>query len=79
MPLLQPTDKPRVILGLMYVLCMQLYTLKLPTEEDRTFGPDVESGARMTSLKDFNKVLDIFQSQGYNEVQQAVFKSLSRP
>lgn len=53
MPLLVPTGKPRVILGLM------------------TFGPDESEGARITSLDDYNKCLDLFQSQSYNEIDTA--------
>ncbi len=33
-----------------------------------TFGPDQGAGARITSLDDYNKNLDYFQSQGYSEV-----------
>ena len=36
-----------------------------------TFGPDESAGARVTSLSDYNKCLDYFQSQGYNEVDTA--------
>ncbi|KKY17073.1 putative aflatoxin b1-aldehyde [Diplodia seriata] len=36
-----------------------------------TFGPDESTGARVTSLDEYNKVLDHFQSQGYNEVDTA--------
>ena len=36
-----------------------------------TFGPDSSAGARITSLNDYNKCLDYFQSQGYNEVDTA--------
>lgn len=36
-----------------------------------TFGPDEAAGARITSLPEFNKCLDYFQSQGYNEVDTA--------
>ncbi len=36
-----------------------------------TFGPDAASGARVTSLDDFNKALDIFQARGYTEVDTA--------
>ncbi|OJJ49949.1 hypothetical protein ASPZODRAFT_59043 [Penicilliopsis zonata CBS 506.65] len=36
-----------------------------------TFGPDVAAGARITSLDEFNKCLDYFQQQGYNEVDTA--------
>lgn len=36
-----------------------------------TFGPDENTGARVTSLDEYNKVLDYFQSQGYNEVDTA--------
>lgn len=36
-----------------------------------TFGPDESGGARITSLADYNKCLDYFQSQGYSEVDTA--------
>ncbi|KAF2087334.1 Aldo/keto reductase [Saccharata proteae CBS 121410] len=36
-----------------------------------TFGPDASAGARVTSLDDYNKCLDHFQSRGYNEVDTA--------
>ncbi|KAI9846537.1 MAG: hypothetical protein M1837_003958 [Sclerophora amabilis] len=36
-----------------------------------TFGPDADAGARVTSLDDYNKTLDYFQQQGYNEVDTA--------
>ena len=36
-----------------------------------TFGPDESLGGRITSLEDYNKCLDFFQSQGYNEVDTA--------
>ena len=36
-----------------------------------TFGPDKNLGGRISSLDDFNKCLDYFQSQGYNEVDTA--------
>lgn len=36
-----------------------------------TFGPDESAGARITSLDEYNKCLDYFQSQGYNEVDTA--------
>lgn len=36
-----------------------------------TFGPDPASGARITSLDDYNKCLDHFQSKGYNEIDTA--------
>ena len=36
-----------------------------------TFGPDPDKGARVTSLDDYNKCLDYFQSQGYNEIDTA--------
>ncbi|KAH8670328.1 NADP-dependent oxidoreductase domain-containing protein [Tricladium varicosporioides] len=35
------------------------------------FGPDVEWGARITSLAEFNKFLDLLQESGYNEVDTA--------
>ncbi|KAI9369196.1 NADP-dependent oxidoreductase domain-containing protein [Aspergillus egyptiacus] len=36
-----------------------------------TFGPDESTGARITSLDEFNKCLDYFQQQGFNEVDTA--------
>lgn len=36
-----------------------------------TFGPDPDTGARVTSLDEFNKILDVFQANGYNEVDTA--------
>ncbi len=36
-----------------------------------TFGPDESAGARITSRSEYNKCLDYFQSQGYNEVDTA--------
>ncbi|KAL2855851.1 NADP-dependent oxidoreductase domain-containing protein [Aspergillus pseudoustus] len=36
-----------------------------------TFGPDVATGARITSLDEFNKHLDYFQQQGFNEIDTA--------
>ncbi|KAJ5481952.1 Drug/metabolite transporter [Penicillium sp. IBT 31633x] len=36
-----------------------------------TFGPSEEKGARITSLDEFNKCLDYFQQQGFNEVDTA--------
>lgn len=36
-----------------------------------TFGPDESAGARITSLSEYNKCLDYFQSQGYGEVDTA--------
>jgi aflatoxin B1 aldehyde reductase len=36
-----------------------------------TFGPDESAGARVTSLDDFNKCLDLLQKQGYYEVDTA--------
>ena len=36
-----------------------------------TMGPDAARGARITSLDEFNKCLDYFQAQGYNEVDTA--------
>lgn len=59
MPLIPSTTslggKPRVILGLM------------------TFGPpgSESKGARITTLDDYNKNLDYFQKQGYNELDTA--------
>lgn len=53
MPLVVPSPKPRIILGLM------------------TFGPKEEDGGRITDLDTFNKVLDVFQARGYNEVDTA--------
>ena len=36
-----------------------------------TFGPNESAGGRITSLDAYNKSLDYFQSQGYNEVDTA--------
>ncbi|KAB8237392.1 NADP-dependent oxidoreductase domain-containing protein [Aspergillus alliaceus] len=36
-----------------------------------TFGPDEANGARITTLDDYNKYLDYFQQQGFNEVDTA--------
>jgi aflatoxin B1 aldehyde reductase len=36
-----------------------------------TFGPTESKGARITSLDEFNKCLDYFQQQGFNEVDTA--------
>lgn len=36
-----------------------------------TFGPEESSGARLTSLDDYNQCLDYFQKQGYNEIDTA--------
>jgi len=36
-----------------------------------TFGPDENAGARVTSLDAYKSILDLFQSQGYNEIDTA--------
>lgn len=36
-----------------------------------TFGPDESTGARVTSLDTYNRVLDRFQAAGYNEIDTA--------
>jgi aflatoxin B1 aldehyde reductase len=36
-----------------------------------TFGPDESTGGRITDVGEFAKVLDSFQSRGYNEVDTA--------
>lgn len=36
-----------------------------------TFGPDTNTGARITSLPEFNTFLDHLQAAGYNEVDTA--------
>ena len=36
-----------------------------------TFGPDETTGARVTSLDEYNKTLDYFQARGYNEIDTA--------
>ncbi|KAK4634211.1 Aldo-keto reductase [Fulvia fulva] len=36
-----------------------------------TFGPDASGGARVTDLDTYKKVLDHFQSKGYNEIDTA--------
>jgi len=35
------------------------------------FGPDTTKGGRVTSLDDFNNILDYFQAGGFNEVDTA--------
>ena len=36
-----------------------------------TFGPDINAGARITSLPEYNSFLDHFQAAGYNEIDTA--------
>lgn len=36
-----------------------------------TFGPDPKTGGRVTDVNEFGKILDHFQSRGYNEVDTA--------
>jgi aflatoxin B1 aldehyde reductase len=36
-----------------------------------TFGPNAADGARITDPAEYGKVLDLFQSRGYNEVDTA--------
>jgi aflatoxin B1 aldehyde reductase len=36
-----------------------------------TFGPDANTGARITSLDEFKQFLDYFQKQGYTEIDTA--------
>lgn len=36
-----------------------------------TFGPDPKTGGRITDVSEFGKILDHFQSRGYNEVDTA--------
>lgn len=36
-----------------------------------TFGPDTNAGARVTDAAEYAKVLDHFQSKGYNEIDTA--------
>jgi aflatoxin B1 aldehyde reductase len=36
-----------------------------------TFGPDEATGARITDVGEFDRVLDLFQARGYNEVDTA--------
>ncbi|WWD22594.1 hypothetical protein CI109_107087 [Kwoniella shandongensis] len=36
-----------------------------------TFGPDIDAGARITSLPEFKSCLDYLQKKGYNEVDTA--------
>lgn len=36
-----------------------------------TFGPDESAGARITDLGEYEKILDVFQSRGYNEIDTA--------
>ena len=35
------------------------------------FGPDVQWGARVTTISEFEKFLDVLQEKGYNEVDTA--------
>ena len=44
-----------------------------------TFGKDPKAGGRITSLDEFNKCLDYFQSQGYNEVCQPLSACVDLP
>lgn len=36
-----------------------------------TFGPDEQAGARITTVDEYGKVLDLFQQRGYSEVDTA--------
>jgi len=36
-----------------------------------TIGPDAAGGARITSLPEYNEILDHFQAAGYNEIDTA--------
>ena len=36
-----------------------------------TFGPDPSTGGRITDVDEFGRILDHFQSRGYNEVDTA--------
>lgn len=36
-----------------------------------TFGPDESAGARITSVPEYTKVLDLFQQRGYSEIDTA--------
>jgi aflatoxin B1 aldehyde reductase len=45
--------------------------LKQNADLDQTFGPDTNTGARITSLSEYNTFLDHFQAAGYNEVDTA--------
>ncbi|KAK4200932.1 putative aflatoxin B1 aldehyde reductase member [Triangularia verruculosa] len=36
-----------------------------------TFGPDEETGGRITDIGEYNRVLDLLQSRGYNELDTA--------
>lgn len=72
MPLITGTGKPRGTCVPGY------YSRQAVTDPFRevilgtmTFGPDESSGARVTSLDDYNKCLDYFQGQGYNEIDTA--------
>ena len=52
-----------------------MLTTKVPTPRVilglMTFGPDPSTGARVTSLSDYNACLDTLQGSGYNEVDTA--------
>ena len=45
-----------------------VYTIDSGTQ---TFGPDENTGARITSLSEYNKFLDNLQAAGYNEIDTA--------
>ena len=36
-----------------------------------TFGPTKSAGARITDIDEYKKILDVFQSKGYNEIDTA--------
>jgi aflatoxin B1 aldehyde reductase len=36
-----------------------------------TFGPTQSAGARITDVGEYKKILDVFQSRGYNEIDTA--------
>jgi aflatoxin B1 aldehyde reductase len=70
MPLIAQNVTDRVILGLM-TFGMQPTYQRNQASTNVCLGPDESAGARMTSLDEFNKHLDHFQSKGYNEVDTA--------
>merc|ERR1712072_1653799 len=40
-----------------------------------TMGPDPQSGARITSLDEYNRILDKFQASGYSEKIEEVLNT----
>jgi aflatoxin B1 aldehyde reductase len=63
------------------LLSTQLTSINMPLVAQRpkdrvvlglmTFGPDAKAGGRITDPAEYGKILDYFQSKGYNEVDTA--------